>query len=81
MDVKQEMKQKTSKVIRKFIVCNNLDLSQNSVLFLRGLLRFFLCCASQVNLMYELSCIMRKPVFVITDQVQHKLGCSAKEDG
>ena len=28
-----------------------------------------------------MSCIMRKPVFRVSDQVQHKPGCTATEDG
>ena len=28
-----------------------------------------------------LSCVMRKPVFRASDQVRHKLGCTATEDG
>ena len=45
----------------------------------------FICCielvyrigSTDVNIM---SCVMRKTVFGISDQVQHKLGCTTTED-
>ena len=30
---------------------------------------------------YKMSCVTRKPVFGISDQVRHKLGCIIIEDG
>ena len=30
---------------------------------------------------HTISCVVTKPVFVISDQVRHKLGCKATEDG
>ena len=35
---------------------------------------------SHVSL-FLMSCIVRKPVFRVSDQAQHKLGCAATEDG
>ena len=35
----------------------------------------------QAQGMYYLSLIVRKPVFRVSDQVPHKLGCTATEDG
>ena len=31
--------------------------------------------------MGDFSCVMRKPVFGVSDPVQHKSGCAATEDG
>ena len=36
--------------------------------------------ANSVNLDYK-SQVVRKPVFGVSDQVRHKPGCTAKEDG
>ena len=30
---------------------------------------------------FHMSLVMRKPVFGVSDQVRHKPGCAAKEDG
>ena len=35
----------------------------------------FLSCRSNMSL------VVRKPVFGVSDQVRHKLGCTATEDG
>ena len=39
------------------------------------------CRLSEIEEKDYLSCIVRKPVFRISDQAQHKPGCTAKEDG
>ena len=35
----------------------------------------------QFSVLLHMSCIMRKPIFGVSDQVRHKLGCTATEDG
>ena len=30
---------------------------------------------------YDMSLVVRKPVFMVTGQVRHKPGCTSKEDG
>ena len=32
-------------------------------------------------MLYYMSLVLRKPVFGVSDQVRHKLGCTATEDG
>ena len=39
------------------------------------------CSATETNKRLEISRIGRKPVFGVSDQVRHKPGCTATEDG
>ena len=34
-----------------------------------------------IEMLYHLSLVLRKPVLGVSDQVQHKPGCTATEDG
>ena len=38
-------------------------------------------CLQHLEILYEMSLVVRKPVFGVSDQVRHKAGCTATEDG
>ena len=44
---------------------------------IKGLVSFVI----QGKMLFNMSLVVRKPVFGISDQVRHKPGCTIKEDG
>ena len=44
-------------------------------------MRLLLSCAGGFSEKYKINHVMIKPVFRVSDQVRHKLGCTATEDG
>ena len=45
------------------------------------ILTFGESCDKRQNMQGNLSRVVRKPVFGVSDKVPHKLGCTAPEDG
>ena len=67
------------------VLCHNLHASYRFVCLI-AFVTYILACKNcgEVDshyLVYYMSFIVRKPVFGVSDMVQHKSGCTATEDG